>query len=45
MYIQPRAAIIDQASYTFPSPDFLAQARSYPEQAGYAFTYYPPSTT
>jgi hypothetical protein len=39
---QPRAAIIDQTGYSFPSPDFLARAEAYLEQAGYAVTYHPP---
>jgi len=39
---RPRAAIIDQTGYSFPSPSFIAQAQSVLEQAGYAVTYYPP---
>lgn len=39
---QPRAAIIDQTGYSFPSPDFIAQATTYLEEAGYTVTYYPP---
>ena len=40
--VKPQAAIIDQTSYSFPSPDFLEQATAYLEGAGYAVTYYPP---
>jgi hypothetical protein len=39
---QPQAAIIDQTSYSFPSPDFIAQAEAILEEAGYAVTYHPP---
>jgi hypothetical protein len=39
---QPRAAIIDQTGYSFPSPDFIEQAEAYLEEAGYAVTYHPP---
>jgi hypothetical protein len=39
---RPQAAIIDQTGYSFPSPDFIAQAEAYLEEAGYAVTYYPP---
>jgi hypothetical protein len=39
---QPRAAIIDQTGYSFPSPDFLARATATLEGAGYAVTYHPP---
>ncbi len=39
---QPQAAIIDQTGYSFPSPDFIAQAEAYLEQAGYVVTYHPP---
>jgi hypothetical protein len=39
---QPQAAIIDQTGYSFPSPDFIAEARAYLEEAGYRVTYHPP---
>jgi hypothetical protein len=39
---QPRAAIIDQTGYSFPSPDFLAQATAILEGAGYAVTVHAP---
>jgi hypothetical protein len=39
---QPRAAIIDQTGYSFPSEDFIAQAETTLKQAGYAVTYYQP---
>ena len=39
---KPRAAIIDQTGYSFPSPEFIEQARGYLEAAGYAVTYYEP---
>jgi hypothetical protein len=39
---QPRAAIIDQTGYSFPSPDFIDQAEAYLEEAGYAVTYHAP---
>jgi len=38
----PRAAIIDQTGYSFPSPEFIEQARAYLEDAGYAVTYHGP---
>jgi hypothetical protein len=39
---QPRAAIVDQTGLSFPTPDFLAEAESYLEGAGYAVDQYPP---
>jgi hypothetical protein len=39
---QPKAAIIDQTGLSFPTPDFLAQAESYLEEAGYLVDRYPP---
>jgi hypothetical protein len=39
---QPRAAIIDQTGYSFPSPEFIAQAEALLEDAGYAVTYHRP---
>jgi hypothetical protein len=39
---QPRAAIIDQTGYSFPSPDFIDQAEAYLKEAGYAVTYHAP---
>jgi hypothetical protein len=39
---QPRAAIIDQTGYSFPSPEFLAQATAILEGAGYAVTVHAP---
>ncbi len=39
---QPRAAIIDQTAYSFPSPDFIAAAAGYLEEAGYEVSYYGP---
>jgi hypothetical protein len=37
-----KAAIIDQTGYSFPSPEFIAQAEGYLEQAGYDVTYHSP---
>jgi hypothetical protein len=39
---QPQAAIVDQTGYSFPSPDFIDQAKAYLEDAGYEVAYYPP---
>jgi hypothetical protein len=39
---QPQAAIIDQTGYSFPSPDFVAQAEATLEEAGFAVTYHAP---
>ena len=39
---RPRAAIVDQTGYSFPSPDFIAAARATLEDAGYDVTYYGP---
>jgi hypothetical protein len=38
----PKAAIIDQTGYSFPSPELIAQARAYLEEAGYEVTYHAP---
>jgi hypothetical protein len=37
----PRAVIVDQLGLTFPNPDFVQQATSMLEGAGYAVDYYP----
>lgn len=37
----PKAAIVDQLSITVPNPDFVADATSKLEQAGYTVDYYP----
>lgn len=39
---QPQACIIDQTGYSFPSPEFIAQAEAYLEEAGYEVTYHAP---
>jgi len=39
---QPKAAIIDQTGLSFPTPDFLAKAEGYLEEAGYVVDRYPP---
>ena len=39
---RPRAAIIDQTGYSFPSPEFIAEAREILEGAGYDVEYVPP---
>jgi hypothetical protein len=38
---QPKAAIVDQLSLTFPNPTFVDSATSMLEKAGYAVDYYP----
>jgi hypothetical protein len=38
---QPRAAIVDQLSLTFPNPTFIDSATGMLEKAGYAVDYYP----
>lgn len=38
----PRAAIVDQTGYSFPSPEFIAQAEEYLQEAGYEVDVYPP---
>jgi hypothetical protein len=37
----PKAAIVDQLALTFPNPDFVQQATSMLEEAGYTVDYYP----
>jgi hypothetical protein len=39
---EPRAAIIDQTGFSFPTPEFLDQAQAYLERAGYSVDRYPP---
>jgi hypothetical protein len=39
---RPKAAIIDQTGYSFPSPDFIAEARDTLEEAGYEVEYFAP---
>jgi hypothetical protein len=38
----PKAAIVDQTGFSFPSPEFIAQAQAYLEDAGYVVDLYPP---
>ncbi len=38
----PKAAIVDQTGFSFPSPEFIAQAQAYLEDAGYEVDLYPP---
>lgn len=38
----PKAAIVDQTGFSFPSPKFIAQAEDYMEGAGYEVDLYPP---
>ncbi len=37
----PRAAIVDQLSLTFPNPEFVEEATTTLEQAGYVVDYFP----
>ena len=39
---QPTAAIIDQTGMSFPSPNFITQAQTILEEAGYTVTYHAP---
>jgi hypothetical protein len=39
---RPKAAIIDQTGFSFPTPEFLDQVEAYLEQAGYTVERYPP---
>ncbi len=38
----PKAAIVDQTGFSFPSPEFIAKAREYLEESGYGVDLYPP---
>lgn len=39
----PKAAIVDQTGFSFPSPEFIAKAREYLEESGYKVDLYPPA--
>jgi hypothetical protein len=39
---RPKAAIIDQTGFSFPTPEFLEQAQAYLEEAGYTVDRHPP---
>jgi hypothetical protein len=41
-FAPPKAAIVDQTGFSFPSPEFIAQAQEYLEEAGYVVDVYPP---
>jgi hypothetical protein len=41
-FAPPKAAIVDQTGFSFPSPEFIAQAQEYLEESGYVVDVYPP---
>ncbi|MEA3345259.1 MAG: hypothetical protein U9Q78_03305, partial [Chloroflexota bacterium] len=37
----PKAAIVDQTGFSFPSPEFIEEAKGYLQKAGYRVDFYP----